>query len=89
MEVIGRDAALRIKRPFRTDDLSRLLLSVGDDTETLPFEAAPPFAGEIADIEEAALDRQPARISLADSRRTIQTVTALYEAARRALPVQL
>ena len=89
MEVIGRDAALRVERPFRTDELSRMILMVGDARETLPFPAAPPFAGEIADIEAAALDAQAPRVTLAESRRTVATLCALYESARRGLPVQL
>jgi D-xylose 1-dehydrogenase (NADP+, D-xylono-1,5-lactone-forming) len=87
MEVVGRDAALRIKRPFRTDGMSRLLLTTGDDTETLPFDPEPPFAGEIADMESAALDGRPPRIPLAESRRTVQTICALYESASRGHPV--
>ena len=87
MEVVGRDAALRIKRPFRTDDMSRLLLTTGDDTEALPFDPEPPFAGEIADMEAAALDGRPPRISLSESRRTVQTLCALYESARRGSPL--
>jgi D-xylose 1-dehydrogenase (NADP+, D-xylono-1,5-lactone-forming) len=87
MEIIGRDGALRVTRPFRTDDLSRLLLTTGDETETLPFAAESPFAGEIADMESAALDGRPPRIPLSESRRTVQTITALYESARLGTPV--
>jgi predicted dehydrogenase len=82
MEVIGRDAALRITRPFRADVMSRLLLTTGDETETLPFEQETAFAGEIADMESAVLDGRPPRIPLAESRRTAQTICALYESAR-------
>jgi xylose dehydrogenase (NAD/NADP) len=89
MEVIGRDAALRVTRPFRTDEMSRLILSTGDNSEPLPFEPAPPFSGEIADMEAAILDRHPPRISLAESRRTVHTLSALYESARMGRPVQL
>jgi predicted dehydrogenase len=89
MEIIGREAALRIKRPFRSDELSRLILSAGDETETLPFETAPPFSGEIADMEAAALDGRPPRIPLAESRRTVAVLTALYASARAGRPVQL
>jgi predicted dehydrogenase len=81
MEVVGADATLRIHRPFRTDEMSRLLLTTGDETETLPFDPAPPFAGEIADMESAALDGRPQRIPLSESRRTVQTIRALYAAA--------
>lgn len=83
MEVIGTAATLRIERPFRTDALSRLLVTVGDKTEPLPFPADTPFAGQIADMEAAALDGRPPRIPLAESRRTAATITALYESARR------
>jgi predicted dehydrogenase len=87
MEVVGSDAVLRIVRPFRTDHTSRLLLTTGDATETLPFDPEPPFAGEIADMEAAVLDGRPPRIPLGESRRTVQTITALYEAATSRRPV--
>lgn len=89
MEVIGRDASLRIVRPFRTDELSRLILTSGDADETLPFAAAPPFSGEIADMEAIALDGRPPRVTLEDSRRTVATIATLYEAARSHQAVQL
>jgi predicted dehydrogenase len=89
MEVIGTAGALRIERAFRTDALSRLLLTLGDATEPLPFPADTPFAGEIADMEAAALDGRPPRVSLAESRRTVLTISALYESAREGCPVQL
>jgi predicted dehydrogenase len=81
MQVIGTDATLRIDRPFRTDEQSRLRLTIGNDTETLPSEPAAPFAGEIADVEAAALDDRPQRVTLSESRRTVQTILALYASA--------
>jgi predicted dehydrogenase len=89
MEVIGTAAALRIERPFRTDAMSRLLLTIGDKTELLPFPADTPFAGEIADMEAAAIEGRPPRISLAESRRTVSAIAALYESARIGRPVEL
>jgi D-xylose 1-dehydrogenase (NADP+, D-xylono-1,5-lactone-forming) len=86
MEAIGTDATLRIDRPFRTDERSRLRLTVGDDTDTLPSEQEAPFAGEIADLEMAALDGRPQRVPLAESRRTVQTIRALYRSAGRGAP---
>jgi predicted dehydrogenase len=50
MEAIGTDATLRIDRPFRTDDRSRLLLTTGDRTETLACPQAAPFTGEIGEL---------------------------------------
>jgi len=89
MEIVGRDAVLRIERPFRTDERSRMLLMIGDETVTLPFEAEAPFAGEIADMEAAALDGRPARIPLSESRRTVQTIRALYDSAASGVPRSL
>jgi xylose dehydrogenase (NAD/NADP) len=89
MEVVGSAAVLQIKRPFRTDGLSRLLLTVGDDTESLPFDQEPPFAGEIADMESVAFDGRQARISLPESRRTAAAILALYESARNGRSVRL
>jgi xylose dehydrogenase (NAD/NADP) len=83
MEVIGTNATLKIHRPFRTDEMSRLLLTTGDETETLPFDPAPPFAGEIEDMESAILDGRPQRIPLSESRRTVETIRALYDSVQR------
>jgi D-xylose 1-dehydrogenase (NADP+, D-xylono-1,5-lactone-forming) len=82
MEVIGTDATLRIERPFRTDARSRVFLTSGDDTQTLPFESEAPFAGEILDMERAALDGAVPRVALSDSRRTVAAICALYASAR-------
>ena len=89
MEVVGRDASLSIERPFRTDELSRLILTIGDEREVIPFTTAPPFSGEIADMEAAALDGHAPRVTLAETRRTILTLSSLYESARTGRPVQL
>jgi predicted dehydrogenase len=89
MEIVGREATLRIERPFRTDELSRLILIAGDTRELVPFEAAAAFSGEIADMEAAALDGRTPRVTLAESRRTIRTLLALYESARAGGPVAL
>jgi predicted dehydrogenase len=87
MEVIGRDAALKIVRPFRTDERSALVLERNDDRETLPFPTEPPFAGEIADMEAVTLEGRPQRIPLAESRRTVAVITALYQSARAGKPM--
>jgi len=89
MEAIGTDATLRIDRPFRTDDRSSLRVTTGDNIEILPHEPAAPFAGEIADIEAAALDGQPQRVPLTESHRTVLTIQALYRSAGQNAPVQM
>jgi xylose dehydrogenase (NAD/NADP) len=85
MEVIGRDATLRVLRPYRTDDRSALTLTAGDATEALPFPSQPPFAGEIADVE-GWMEGRPPLIPLAESRRTVSVISALYRSAARGAP---
>lgn len=89
MEIVGRDAGLKILRAFRADEKSALLLVRGDEIESLPFPVQPPFAGEIADMEGVALDGRPQRIPLAESRRTAAAIAALYQSARENRPVRL
>jgi predicted dehydrogenase len=88
MEVVGTDAGLRVDRPFRTDARSRLLLTTGDDTETLPFDPSSPFACEVADFESAVLDGRQQRVPLAESRRTVRTIRALYDSAAAGSPLR-
>jgi predicted dehydrogenase len=82
MEVVGTAGALRIRRPFKADEQSGLSLVCGDSVEALPYATNAPYTGEIADMEGAALDGRPPRVSLAESRRTVRTIAALYESAR-------
>jgi len=89
MQIIGSDASLVVERPFRTDDRSRVVLTTGDDTETLPSPSEPPFAGEIIDMEAAALFARPPRIPLSETRRTVTTICALYESARTHQPISI
>jgi predicted dehydrogenase len=89
MEIVGRDASLRIVRPFRTDDRSELLLTRRDTVERVPFPAARPFAGEIADVEAVVIDDRRQRVTLAESRRTVVTLLALYTSASSGQPFAL
>jgi predicted dehydrogenase len=89
MEVIGRDAVLKILRAFRADEKSALLLARGDDVESLPCPVEAPFAGEIADMEAVVLDGRPQRVPLDESRRTAAVLTALYRSAREDRPISL
>ena len=83
MEVVGSGGTLRIYRPFKTDERSRLeFTSAADEIENVPFLADTAYAGEVADLEAVALDGRTPRVTLAESRRTVGTSVALYESAR-------
>ena len=89
MEVVGAAGILRIHRPFKTDDRSRLELTLGDTVEDLPFAPDTLYSGEIADLEAAALDGASPRVSLAESRGTVATIVALHASARAGRPIQV
>jgi predicted dehydrogenase len=82
MELVGTEASLRIDRAFKAGPQSRLLLSRGDDTTDVPFEADSSYVGEIDDFAAAALEGRPPRVPLSESHRTVSTICALYRSAR-------
>jgi D-xylose 1-dehydrogenase (NADP+, D-xylono-1,5-lactone-forming) len=81
MEIVGTIGALRVDRAFRTGPDSRLLLTRADHTEAVPFENEGPYDGEIRDMAAAALDGRAPQVTLAESRRTVETLTRLYASA--------
>jgi D-xylose 1-dehydrogenase (NADP+, D-xylono-1,5-lactone-forming) len=81
MEIVGTAGVLHVDRAFRTGPESRLLLTRGDQTTAVPFEAEGPYDGEIRDMAAVALDGRAPRITLAESRRTVETLTRLYASA--------
>jgi D-xylose 1-dehydrogenase (NADP+, D-xylono-1,5-lactone-forming) len=83
MEIVGTAGTLRVDRAFRTGPESRLLLATADQTQEISFEAEGPYEGEIRDIAAAALDGRAPRVTLAESRRTVETLTRLYACAAR------
>jgi predicted dehydrogenase len=90
MEIVGTGGTLRIHRPFKTDERSRLeFTSAADEAEQILFAPDSAYAGEIGDIEAAALDGLTPCVSLAESRRTVRTILALYESARSGRPTIL
>jgi predicted dehydrogenase len=89
MEVVGTGGVLRIHRPFKTDEQSRLDVIGNDETESIGFARDTAYSGEVADIEAAALDGAVPRVGLAESRRTVQTILALHQSARSGRPAVL
>jgi predicted dehydrogenase len=90
MEIAGVGGTLRIRRPFKTDEYSALEFTGTNDTvELVPFASETAYAGEVADMEAAALDGAPPRVALTESRRTVQTILALHASAGTGRPVTL
>ena len=83
MEIVGTDRILRVERAFKGGPDSRLFLTRGDETAVLPFEPDASYTGEVDDFAAAALDGQPQRVPLAESRRTVDVICRLYRSAAR------
>jgi predicted dehydrogenase len=57
--------------------------------ESVPSAGQALYIGELDDLADAAQLGRPPRVSLSDSRATVATIVALYESARRGVPVKL
>lgn len=85
LEVTGTDGVLTVPNPFRPSTLEVLELQRGDEIQRIEVPGSPGvFINEVADFEASVLDGTPPVVSLAESRRTIATLTALYASARDA-----
>jgi xylose dehydrogenase (NAD/NADP) len=90
MEIVGRDATLRVAEPFKPDLRCALeLRREGQPPETIPINGLPLYLGEVEDMADAVLDGKSPRVSLADSRSNCAALLALLESARTARPVRL
>jgi D-xylose 1-dehydrogenase (NADP+, D-xylono-1,5-lactone-forming) len=89
LEVVGTEGVISVPAPFKPGPGARLVVSSGDDTREVTVDDQPLYIGELDDLADAAAGRTQPRVTLADSRGTVAAILALYESARRRLPVTL
>lgn len=89
MEIVGRDAVLKIPNPFKPGVKNELVLSKGGADEKIKVAGTELYLGEVEDMCDAILLGKPARISLQDSRGNIAAILALIESADRKTPIFL
>jgi predicted dehydrogenase len=89
MEIVGSEGTLNIPRPFKPEMDEKLYLTREDNTETIKVKGRELYIGEVEDMADAILLGKESRISLADSRGNVATITALLESARTGKPVKL
>jgi predicted dehydrogenase len=89
MEIIGSDGVLHVDNPFKPGPRETLRLQRDGRETAVAVDGGALYSGEIADIERAALDGAPCRVSLAESRASIATLTALLESAREGRQVRV
>ncbi len=89
IEIVGRQATLRVPRPFKPGAREELLLTRGDDVTPLEVKGESLYLGEVEDLADAILTGRPPRVSLVDSRANCAALLALLESARRGRPVDV
>jgi xylose dehydrogenase (NAD/NADP) len=83
LEVLGSEGALTVPNPFRPGPLETLVIERDGVSQRIEVTGSPEiFVREIEDFEASVLDGTPPVVSLAESRRTAATLSALYQAAR-------
>lgn len=87
LEVLGSEGALTVPNPFRPGPLETLELERDGSLELIPVSGSPEiFVREVEDFVATVLDGVPQVVSLAESRRTVATLVALYASARESAP---
>ncbi|MGE5126812.1 MAG: Gfo/Idh/MocA family protein [Betaproteobacteria bacterium] len=89
LEVAGTTGVVRVRSPWRPREAQPILLTRGDQTETVTVEPRDRYRLEIEDLAEAARSGREPRVSLAESRGNVRTIQALLESARTGRPVRL
>jgi D-xylose 1-dehydrogenase (NADP+, D-xylono-1,5-lactone-forming) len=83
LEVVGRDAALRIAEPFKPGLSTQLeLRREGKPPEAVVVSGQSLYLGEVEDMADCVLEGKAQRMSLADSRGNCAALLALLESAR-------
>ena len=83
LEILGSDGALTVPNPFRPEPIETLELERAGTIEHIDVAGSPQiFVREIEDFEACVLDGAPPVVSLAESRRTVAILSALYASAR-------
>jgi len=83
-EIVGDEGLIRLERPFQpSQPAARLILRRGDQDEVLELENPDMVWLEIEDLHDAILTGAPPRITPADTRGHVETITALLASAHR------
>lgn len=90
MEIVGSERTLTVPTPFKPQtNVEVLLRDTNDAVEIVKIEGESLYHGEIEDMADAVLLGKPSRVSLAESRGNVATISALLESARTNHPVSM
>jgi len=82
MEIVGTGGVLHVANPFKPGPRETLRLERDGHDSPIVVDGGALYSGEIADLERAALDGAPCRVSLGESRASVATLAALLQSAR-------
>lgn len=90
LEILGEKGSLTATRPFTNVDEGSLMFSPDQgEAKQIVIPNQELYLGQIEDMNTAILDGSPNYLTLEESRSHVATVLALYESARRGMPVVL
>lgn len=87
IEIAGSSGTIQIPNPYKPGKNEKVYLERNGKMETIRIAGQELYLGEVEDMADAILTGKPPRISLADSRANVATITALLRSARQGLPV--
>jgi xylose dehydrogenase (NAD/NADP) len=88
-EVIGSSGTLRVERPFPINSESRIILRRDEKEKKIRVPKADPYRCQVDALTAAVLDGAALPVPLSSSRANVATLVALYESARKGVPVTI
>lgn len=82
MRIVGTTGVLDIPHPFSPGPLDAFTIVRDHAAERVEVGGSAIFEDEIADMEDAVLGLRPQRVTLDESRRLAETLSALYRSSR-------
>ena len=87
MEITGDKGRITIPDPFKPGKSTRIAIKINGNERYLDIKGQELYLGEIEDMENAVIEGDLPRISLAESRENIKTILALYQSSLNTRPV--
>ncbi len=82
LEIVGSEGTIGVPRPFKPGVNEQILVTRGDDVQTITIPGQELYLGEVEDMADAILLSKAPRVSLADSRGNVAAIVALLRSAR-------
>jgi len=88
-EVVGTTGVVEVRHPWRPRADEPILLRRSSGNESVAAGSGERYRLEIEDLREAIVNARAPRVSLAESRGNVGTISALLQSAREGRPIRL